>query len=219
MAELPLRRSTRARKPRRTFEETEYAIDILHTQLKAADSFEDFMATLFVYYRPACHEPEKWRGTGRNRYRAVFSMVEERCGEVGLGPDAVLGMALKYAEGDIDRVALRRLLTNSRWPAAGLREFERTVGLLGKDSDEEASSGEGSDEEEEEEDEEDEEDDDEDEEEEDDDEDDESMSEDGTFEPGSEDEEDEESGETGETGESGESGATAETSHESTNPV
>jgi hypothetical protein len=161
-----LRRSTRTRTPRQTFEETEYAIDILHTQLRSADSLEDFMASLFIFYRPACHQPAKWRGTGRNKYRGVFRLVEERCGEVGLSPDAVLGMAHAYAQGDFDRVAARRLFSNSRWGAAGVREFERTVGLLGKDSDDEADE----DDEDEDEDEEDEEEEEEDEEQEDEDE-------------------------------------------------
>jgi hypothetical protein len=170
MADAPnttvLRRSSRSRKPRETFEQTVYAIDILYTQLRNSDSFEDFVATLFMFYTPACHKPDLW--TCRGEHGGVFKMVSRRCKIYDIEPRKLLNYANDYAHGALNVAEFRAWIHTFSWPAAGIREFETTVGI--EDDDEDTTDGQDDDDDEDDDGDEDDEDDDEDEEDEDDDE-------------------------------------------------
>jgi hypothetical protein len=147
MAE-PLRRSTRTRRAPQTFEETVYAIDILHANLRGADdTMEDFLATLFLFYKPACHEPAKWH-SGRGKYRSVFTLTQRRCEQAGLDASRTLNFAHAFCTGQLDTGELRAYLnTASGWSQDGIQEFERTVGII-EDEEEDAAAGEEDDEDE-----------------------------------------------------------------------
>ena len=140
-----LRRSTRTRKAPQTFEETVYATDILHSNLKGTDTLEDFMATLFMCYKPACHEPDKWL-SGRSKHRAVYKMVVAHCEPLGLSPTQMLNFAYDFCRGELDHASFKQVLATSSWSGEGIREFEQTVGL---EDDEETGAGGHSDDEDE----------------------------------------------------------------------
>jgi hypothetical protein len=122
-----VRRSSRQKKPVQSFESTAYAVDILYTHLRNADTLEDFMSTLFMFYRPACHQPARF--TSRGEIGGVFRMVSKRCAAVGLDPKKMMEFAHDYCNGDLDVPALRSVLGASSWDPQGIDEFEATIGI------------------------------------------------------------------------------------------
>lgn len=156
-----LRRSSRVRKQATRFEDTEYAADILHTQLRNTDTFEDFMATLFLCFKPACHRPDLWRTNRRCEHRSIYMLASRYAKAVGLDPEQLLDYALDFSRGTLDDNAFVKWVESSEWRLEGVREFLQTIGLaeatLDDDDDDEDEDGdhENGEEEEEEDDEED----------------------------------------------------------------
>lgn len=127
MATTEPRRSSRTKKPVESFESTVYAIDILYTHLRNADTLEDFMSTLFMFYRPSCHQPSRFNSRGE--VGGVYRMVAKRCSVIDVDPKAMMNFANDYANGDLDTTALRSYLAKSKWDAHGVEEFETTIGI------------------------------------------------------------------------------------------
>jgi hypothetical protein len=123
-----LRRSSRKPKPVQSFATTEYAIDILYTHLKNADTLEDFMATLFMFYTPSCHKPEKW--STRSEFGSVYKLTARRAKSIDIyEPRPLFEFALEYSQGDLHVADLIAFVRQSSWSPEGIEEFINTIGL------------------------------------------------------------------------------------------
>jgi hypothetical protein len=127
------RRSTRVRKPVQSFEATTYAIDILYTHLKNADTLEDFMSTLFMFYTPACHRPDKWNT--RTEYGSVWKLVNRRAKAINITDVTQLfEFANEYAQGILSKNELTTFMKNTTWGKSGMDEFVETIGMSNVES-------------------------------------------------------------------------------------
>lgn len=137
------RRSSRARKAVQRFEDTAYAADILHTQLRNADTFEDFMATLFLCFKPACYRPDLWKSNKRSEHRAIYMLTLRHAKAVRIDPDVIMNLANDFACNQLDTTALMNVLNASTWEHKGVVEFLRTIDVrpegfdMGEDDDDE----------------------------------------------------------------------------------
>lgn len=123
-----MRRSSRKPKPVQSFATTEYAIDILYTHLKNADTLEDFMATLFMFYTPSCHKPEKW--STRSEFGSVYKLTARRAKSIDIyDPRPLFEFALEYSQGDLHVADLIAFVRQSSWSPEGIEEFINTIGL------------------------------------------------------------------------------------------
>ena len=123
-----MRRSSRKPKPVQSFATTEYAIDILYTHLKNADTLEDFMATLFMFYTPSCHKPEKW--STRSEFGSVYKLTARRAKSIDIyEPRPLFEFALEYSQGDLHVADLIAFVRQSSWSPEGIEEFINTIGL------------------------------------------------------------------------------------------
>ena len=122
-----LRRSSRARKTVQRFEDSAYAADILHTQLRNADTFEDFMATLFLCFKPACYRPDLWRKSTRSEHRSIYMLASRHAKAVRIDPDVLMELAHAFATNSLDETALMNVINASTWEREGVRDFLRTI--------------------------------------------------------------------------------------------
>lgn len=148
----PLRRSTRARKAPEVFENTIYAIDILQAHLNNADTDEDFMSTLFLYYKPACHRPDLWSTRQRTEHRTMYAAVSRKCASLGFDADTMLHFANQFCQGELEMEKFDAFLKGSLLASGAtfnIGEFFKTVGIHDDDEDEEEQLSEGDEDEEE----------------------------------------------------------------------
>ena len=147
MAEsAPLRRSTRARKAPEVFENTIYAIDILQAHLNNADTDEDFMSTLFLYYKPACHRPDLWSTRQRTEHRTMYASVSRKCASLGFDADTILHFANQFCQGELEMEKFDAFLKGSLLASSAtfnIGEFFKTVGIHEDDEGEEEQLSEG----------------------------------------------------------------------------